>query len=103
MPDKLLREPQSFAIDHPVFTDRNRIRKIGAQRKTSFPQPFDIAHETERAGAGKLVAEYAWAHFVDNALTTDEGSGEIDFDIEMETGMGSNLAPAIAVLNTDRL
>ena len=49
------------------------------------------------------MAEHAGAHLEGKALAADERGREVDLDVEVEAGVGRDLAPAVAVLHADRL
>ena len=85
--DKLLLVAQTFAVHDLVFADGDSVGEIGAECQASFPELFDVAHEAECAGAGQFVAEYAWAHFISQPLTTDQGRREINFYVEAEASV----------------
>src|SRR5690606_33518833 len=85
---------EAFAGHHAILADGDGVRQVSAECETGLPETLDVAHETERAGVGEFIAEHAGAHLECHVLAADDGRGKIDLDVEMEAGMGSQLAPA---------
>ncbi len=98
---ELVGEAQALAVDDAVVADRHGVLEGGTQRKPSRPQPLDVLHEAEGAGAGELTAEGAGIYVDIDPLGPDQRRVEIDLHVEMEAVMGGQLAKGAAVLHAD--
>src|SRR5476649_858086 len=71
MPHEFIGEAQPFRIENPFAVERDAIVERRTQRKTHFPQAFDVAEETERARLGDLAAKTDWIEMEGASLAAD--------------------------------
>ena len=83
-----------LAVHDTAFADGDSVGQVGAKGQSGLPEALNVGHEAERTGPRQLVAENARAHFVGQALTTDDRRVEIDFNVQMETSVRGEFAPA---------
>ena len=100
---ELVGEAKPFAIDDAVVADGHGVLERGAKGEPGRPQPLDVLHEAEGAGASQLAAEGAGVEVDLDPLGADQRRVEIDLDVEMETVMRGELAIGAGVFHRDPL
>ncbi len=73
-------------LSRRVVVEHHRILEGGAEREAGAPEPRDVVHAAEGAGAANLAAEPFGAEIEHVALTADHRIGEVDFDLGAEAG-----------------
>ena len=87
-----------------VFVEHHGILEGGAERETGAPEPRDVVHAAEGAGAADFAAEPFRAEIERVALAADHRIGEVDLDLGAETrGIGAQFAEGIADRDLHRL
>src|SRR5258708_6321537 len=95
---------QSLGVEQTGFVEHHRILERRAKRKAGAPEPRDIVHASEGAGAANLAAEPFGAEIEHITLTTDHGIGEVNFDLGAEAGrVGPQFAERIGHRHLHRL
>src|SRR5690554_1811407 len=102
MTDELHRAAQAFPIEDVVVTDGNRVVQRCAERQAGLPELLYVAHETKCPRDGQLVAKNARIDIEGQSLATNDGSVELDLDVQVESGMRAQLTDALAFLDADR-
>src|SRR5262249_32725947 len=96
---ELVGVAKAFAVDDAVVADGNGILERSAERQTGGPQPLNVLHEAEGAGAREFTAERAGIHIQLDFLPADQGAVEVDLDVEVEAIMRGQLARGPSVLD----
>src|SRR5690606_11394978 len=83
--------------------DHHGILQRGAERVAGSPEPLDILHEAEGAGAGNVAAEHRRIDVGGEGLATDGGALEVDLDLEAGAVIGLELGEGGAAVDAHRL
>ena len=96
---------QAVLVQDPVIVEHDRVVEVAAERQVLRAHVFQVAHETEGAGAADFAQERRRreVHRGDLRAALEHRMVELDFKINFEAVVRVEARPLVAVLDLDAL